>query len=567
VAPAPATLSSRPPTAGAQAESVTAEHANINVVGGGRGGGGKQRWASPLTQFRQESEGLIGRYRPRTREEGRAPIERFGFYQGFHEKYDLREVIGKGTFGTVRVAEERSTGARFAVKCLPKKHVGAVLEGLFSLRVQHEVDILNHLGRSLNVAFFYGAYEDTEGVYLVMELCEGGELWDILQTGSYTERDAARIIQQILQVVAQCAAKGVMWRDVKPENFMLQVPEGGGVPVLKAIDFGLAEYCKADEVLAERAGTPIYIAPEVLKMAYGHKADVWSTGITAYQLLTGRLPFYGEEGLEVSEKYMQNRTFNNKDVFRAVLFADLDFVGSPWDEISPGARDLVMKMLDRDPSRRPSASDALMHPWLQESESAGAAADAPFSDSIVQRLQRFGTYGRLKQVALRTMVTNLALDGELMSGLQVMLRELDWCQSGRVFYSDLRAALESDRFNLSPTELEQLTSHISIDEKGYIDYSTWLAAMLDWRELQQSDEWERLLDATFSSFQKEGRIGKAELRRMFGAEYEELPDVISSALRTADIDGDDYITREDFMKFMTFSERDRLELFDDRLSV
>lgn len=91
----------------------------------------------------------------------------------------------------------------------------------------------------------------------------------------------------------------------------------------------------------------------------------YSAGVLAYQLLTGRLPFIGDNGLLVSKLYMSKQIFSNKDVFRAILYADLDFTGKPWDEISQDAKDLVQKLLTRDASRRPTAAEALSHPWFQ----------------------------------------------------------------------------------------------------------------------------------------------------------------------------------------------------------
>lgn len=102
--------------------------------------------------------------------------------------------------------------------------------------------------------------------------------------------------------------------------------------------------------------------------------------------------------------------------------------------------------------------------------------------------------------------------------------------------------------------------------RGYIDYSTWLAAMLDWRKVQSSQEWNTWVEAAFERFQSEGRIGKEELRRMLGGDDAELTDVVAAALRGADHNQDDFITLDEFRKFMTFNERDRLSLFDNRLS-
>lgn len=177
-----------------------------------------------------------------------------------------------------------------------KKFLGGLLTDHFTSHVHHEVDILTKLGPSLNIAYLYGVYESDKHVNLVMERCQGGPLWDRIMNGAYSEQgpsqilnlqqsvslDAARILRDILRAIAQCHSKNIVIRDVKPENFLF-LNTSDKAP-LKAIDFGLAQYCSPMDVLEDRAGTPMYIAPEVLRRSYGQKADLWSAGVIAYQV-------------------------------------------------------------------------------------------------------------------------------------------------------------------------------------------------------------------------------------------------------------------------------------------
>jgi calcium-dependent protein kinase len=215
----------------------------------------------------------------------------------------------------------------------------------------------------------------------------------------------------------------------------------------------------------------------------------------AYQLLTGRLPFSGEDGAEVAELYMTKQVYTNKDVFRAVLYSDLDFHSPPWDRLSPEARDLVQALLRREPAERPTAERALAHPWLAEEEGggggggSGGGAAAPLGDSIVQRLQRYGTYGRLKQAALRKVAHAAAAaggaDGGLPAALAAAFRRMDPGGTGRVPAAGLRQELEGGHFALTPAEAAQLLAQVDADEAGGVDYAQWVAAMADWKAVRQ----------------------------------------------------------------------------------
>ena len=139
---------------------------------------------------------------------------------------------------------------------------------------------MHHLEGMENIVSLKGAYEDARAVYLVMEVCSGGELFNrIVELGHYSERSAAALFRTMLGVLHHCHTLGVVHRDLKPENFLLST--SGEKGILKATDFGLSMFVAPGAVLDEMVGSPYYVAPEVLKRKYGIECDVWSAGAAA----------------------------------------------------------------------------------------------------------------------------------------------------------------------------------------------------------------------------------------------------------------------------------------------
>lgn len=174
----------------------------------------------------------------------------------FSEYYELGDELGKGQFGVTSVCFEKATGKKYACKCIPK--VKLVKEDDLE-DVRREIQIMHHLVGSSNVVSIKGAYEDSVFVYIVMELCEGGELFDrIVQRDHYTERKAAKLARTIVSVVESCHSLGVMHRDLKPENFLFVDEHEDST--LKAIDFGLSVFFKPGLELSFCLGVSIQFA-------------------------------------------------------------------------------------------------------------------------------------------------------------------------------------------------------------------------------------------------------------------------------------------------------------------
>ena len=423
----------------------------------------------------------------------------FGFPRKLRDSYSLGTVLGAGSFGVVREARDRATGRLYAVKSIPKTPKGNKPTPRYLLKLQTEVDAMGQLGASLDAVFLKDVFEDDVSIHLVMELCEGGSVLDRLKDGEYSERQVAHIMRSVLRFLSQCHSKGLVYRDVKPENFMIlekdACPTGGSkdrgvdatkkghkskkllgkdgsnaIPArgiwknlsravgfgrqtegdaraaqsdfsssasstpedeevimratIKATDFGLAiRHAHGEPPLKSRSGTPAYMAPEVINQRYNSQADVWSAGIMMWQLLTGRFPFWKDV-----------RDCTLQQVWTAILTQDINFDAPELRQVSPQARELLYRMLERDPDRRITASEALHHEWLRDS---GVASSLPLRSSVVQRLQRFATYSKLKQLVFRLIAdefqelpSSRPEAQALMEGLTVLFQELDVDSSG-----------------------------------------------------------------------------------------------------------------------------------------
>lgn len=251
------------------------------------------------------------------------------------EDYIKGATIGKGKFGSVWLCRCRATGVEFACKTLVKGEE----------TVHREVEIMQHLSGHPGVVTLKAVYEDSESFHLVMELCSGGRLIDqMTKEGRYSEQRAANIFKELMMVIKYCHDMGVVHRDVKPENILLTTSGK-----IKLADFGLAVRITNGQSLAGLAGSPAYVAPEVLTGNYSEKVDVWSAGILLHALLVGVLPFQGD---------------SLEDVFEAIKTVQLNFHTGIWDSVSKPARDLLERILTRNADSRITAEEVLSHPWI-----------------------------------------------------------------------------------------------------------------------------------------------------------------------------------------------------------
>ncbi|PWA35002.1 CDPK-related protein kinase [Artemisia annua] len=348
-----------------------------SVLAKRQGGGGGSTVVIPEEEGEEKESGLD---------------KSFGFLKNIGSKYEIGEEVGRGHFGFTCKAKFKKgefKGRDVAVKVIPKSKMTTAIA---IEDVRREVKILRALTGHNNLVKFYDAYEDHEKVYVVMELCEGGELLDriLSRGGKYSEDDAKAVLIQILNVVAFCHLQGVVHRDLKPENFLFTSKDENSP--LKAIDFGLSDFVKPDERLNDIVGSAYYVAPEVLHRSYSTEADVWSIGVIAYILLCGSRPFWAR---------------SESGIFRAVLKADPSFDEVPWPTLSSDAKDFVKRLLNKDPRKRMTAAQGLSHPWIR---STANELKVPLDISILRLMKAYMRSSALRKAALRALSKTLTVD-------------------------------------------------------------------------------------------------------------------------------------------------------------
>jgi len=280
----------------------------------------------------------------------------------FDDQYEVDDTnhLGTGKFSVVHLCWRKyQPEKRYALKVIsnpPDDHQSLN-------RIYEEINILRVLGNHPSIIQLVDLDESMpNSIRLVLELCEGGELFDrIQQKQYYPEHEARLLIKNVLEAVAFIHGKGIMHRDLKPENILLKSKVSN--TDIKISDVGLAKISKDFPRRLPRShsicGSDFYLAPEVIKQEeYGREIDIWSVGVVCYVVLSGSLPFFHN----VLHK-----------LYRQIVERDLSFPETAWKSVAKGAQDFILRLLQVRPGDRLTAEQSMNHPWLRNSESKGGS--------------------------------------------------------------------------------------------------------------------------------------------------------------------------------------------------
>ncbi|KAL0538215.1 hypothetical protein IC582_027221 [Cucumis melo] len=464
----------------------------------------KRRFAppSPAKHIKASLAKRFGYTKPK---EGPIPEERgaepeqlldksFGYGKNFGAKYELGKEVGRGHFGHTCSAKGKKGELKdqpVAVKIISK----AKMTTAISIEdVRREVKILKSLSGHKHLVKFHDACEDANNVYIVMELCEGGELLDriLSRGGRYTEEDAKNIVVQILSVVAFCHLQGVVHRDLKPENFLFTSRSEDAD--MKLIDFGLSDFVRPDERLNDIVGSAYYVAPEVLHRSYTLEADIWSIGVITYILLCGSRPFWAR---------------TESGIFRAVLRADPNFDDLPWPSVSPEAKDFVKRLLNKDYRKRMTAVQALTHPWLQDD-----SRRIPIDILIYKLVKSYLQATPFKRAALKAL--SKALSETELFYLRAQFALLEPNHDGRVGLDNFKMALMRNATDaMRESRVHEIVNSLEPLAYRRMDFEEFCAASISTHQLEALDRWEQIACVAFEHFEGEGNrvISVEELAR------------------------------------------------------
>ena len=265
--------------------------------------------------------------------------------------YDVKQKLGNGKFGLVKLGVNKQTKEKVAIKIMNKSKMDSSDIEL----MRTEIEILK-ICQHPNIIRLYDIFENIDYIYIIMEYCPGGDLFSYLENRNFkvSEERAAILMKKMCDAVFYFQSFfGVIHRDLKPENVLMTSDKDDGD--IRILDFGLSKISIPNEKCTEPYGTLTYCAPEIiLDEPYNKEVDMWSLGVMTYLMVSGRLPFNSDDENKIARK---------------IAFDEPDYEkNSCWKTLSYECIDFIKKLLNKDPKKRMVIEDAIKHPWFKKYE-------------------------------------------------------------------------------------------------------------------------------------------------------------------------------------------------------
>ena len=467
------------------------------------------------------------------------------------KKYLKIKDISNGTYSKIYLVQNKTDFKLYCCKEILKCKVADLS------KFKNEINILSKVDHP-NIIRLYEIFEDERYISLIMEYCQGGELFQKIndlaeKDQSFSEKEAVKIFKQLMSAVSYCHSQGICHRDLKPENILFLTKDPNSP--IKIIDFGLSKIfgeikpiMKGNKVekniMSLRVGTAYYMSPEVLQGNYDNKCDIWACGVILYIMLCGYPPFDGE---------------TENDILKAISKKKFFFPEEEWKSISDDAKDLIKHMIC-DPDKRYNAEMVLNHPWIEKNAPNSKGNLSKFN---VQSLKNFGNLYKLTKYVLG-FIASRADEGDIVN-LRKIFEEMDTNKSGTLNINEIKSGIDKmeKAKEINDEEKENIIQKIDTDKSSKIEYNEFLAACLEQKVYLRE---ENLLSAFMMlDFDGSGKISKSEIKKALNGDIDN--ETLDKIIKDFDLDGDGEIDYKEFVEGMKRSYKKEEEVKEEKPPV
>ena len=439
-----------------------------------------------------------------------------------HDLYKLGSPILNSPSTEILKARHLPTGEKRAVRICPKCSIQSP-ESLSQILSE-----ITALSRTIhpNVVNLYDFYQDRSNYYIITERPVGGDLLSsLLSKDAISEATCANYMRQLFSVLAHLRSLNIAHRNIKLETLLLS---SGSADSLKLVSFKRCKVFTPGTPATERVGTPLYMAPEVIRGCYDCSCDTWSAGVAMHILLTGHAPFIGKSA---------------ERVFRAIAEDNLDMETQVCSRVSEEAKDLLRRILDKDPSTRIRPEEVLEHPWFRIASPLAPSREV--AARYVANLSSFKSKQTCKRCIYRYMSQSFIMTSE-RDEILTLFRSLDVNGNGVLSKKELKEGfirLFGNRIKNIDAELDKMIAEVDLDGPGEISYEEFTLAAIGKQRLMER----KRLEEVFRSLDIDhnGTIEIEELRAVL-SRFRIDDATLQKFLSDCDTNNDGHIDIEEF---------------------
>eukprot|EP01084_Bolivina_argentea_P160342 279237_1 len=472
--------------------------------------------------------------------------------------YNIKSVLGHpGQYGIVKSAFRISDNKQYAVKILSKHRFrDKKIKQSFFEDIRIEVYLLSATSDHPNIIECYEVFEDIQSVYLVMGCCDGGELFDRIQSDEgFNEVQASNLFRQMVSATYYVHSRGVAHCDLKPENFLFRNKRKDSPLCL--IDFGMAKIVQWRKYYKRMNGTPYYIAPEVLDGHYNESCDMWSLGIILFIMIFGFPPFFdsreNENNRDESDKVIYSKI---RKGFTPKVLANYGNWFPAGHPVSTSCRDLMSRLLRTNVADRMTAEEALEHPWVKGSFGACDTSGLNrnnnefiiMNPTIIHSLQSYKQHCALQSQILKILRECNYLNSCQMKSVKEFFNAADKNGDGKISSNELFDALKTIDQDVTIEDAKSILRSLDANNDGYMDWDELLSSRIN-RKLQSKEERLRKVFRALD-LDDSGKISADELKAALESINEQSTIKIEECIeliKDADVNNDGEIDFEEFI--------------------